>query len=268
MPDPRSETRTVGFSPGDLSAALADFGLIRAGLMPTELGDPVATICAENDVTLLDILCRINYEPAGQPKHLVVQRALHTGDAAAAFDVMVGRTLAIGYQRAAAPYRPLMFDLPTAGFKPGEVALVDLGDVGAVTGAIPEQPVISVETGAMTAPTLYTAKFRVSREVIIGDDIGFVASLTSQAGAMGARLEAKALAALIEANPALPDGDNLIVSANTTSATGLDSTSLAEAAGKMLTAATPAGNVAAVRPSFLLTPAATSGRPAWHFAPP
>jgi hypothetical protein len=155
-----------------------------------------------------------------------------------------------------AAHRSLMLDMPVQGMRAASLATVDLGDVeaGPKSGGPFLQPVTTVQTGASGTPQIYHAGIVVSRELLIGDDAGVIASLAAQLAGTAARIEAKALAALIDLNGALADGSNLITASNTASTTGLSAASLGEASEILLGTTQDNGAVTGIMPRYLVVP--------------
>ncbi len=244
--------KRISFDPADTLDALSDWIRMRgnAPLSEDEV-HPCASVFIERGIRLKDIALHLSGVEQAEGAQLT--RSLTNSDFQESFGVAMARVLAVAYAAQSKAHRQLMLDVPTKGVRSTELPTVDLSD-WEVTSAGTQKVFVEVTEGASAKPKIYSGIVHLSRELLISDDIGAINALLSQLGAATARLEARALASLLDTNGNLADGAPLIGADNTASTTGLSAASLGEAAEILFTVTTASGNVANLTPKFLIVP--------------
>jgi hypothetical protein len=247
--------RNIEFRLDDIKEALPDFLASRAHMALNDDVHPVAADMVSDGITLADIANRLSGGERGA-SGVELFRALTTSDFSASLETALAHVVAVDYRRQSAEHAQLVRTIRTPNMKPIDVIDVDMGELEATpaAGGPQRMPVVEITTGASIAPTRFSARFLVSRQLLVNDDVQAVMTAVGQLSAHASRLEASALASVIASNPTMPDGAPFVTTANTTTNTGFDLTSLGEGLALMRTQTTSANNVSNTRPAFLLVP--------------
>jgi len=246
--------KRLPYSRADVAEAFGDWLALRANL-PVSDPHPLAGALLDRNARLLDVAAHLTGRADLQGNEL--HRSLVLSDFGDSLAVALARVVGTSYDKQSSEHRAICKDLATRGLKPSQTPVVDLGEPSrepAGSGPV-NLSLTTIESGATVRPYAWSSRVHFSRELLISDDAGLLALVAAQLSGHASRLEAAQIAAQIAANPTLGDGDQLIVSENSTSATGLDVTSVGEALSLMRTNTTPSGAVANVRGRFLLVPA-------------
>lgn len=155
-------------------------------------------------------------------------------------------------------HNPLFKDVVVPNFQPNTFPTVDIEDLEKA----PEQvgmglPFRILDTDAGETGRLYPyqGKILISRTLILNDSFALISNAVQIMGAHCARLAPQLLAHRLNANAHLADGTALITTANTNSTAGISVAAFNEAAGKLRSMATPAGNKLNARAASWLVPA-------------
>lgn len=234
---------SIPYSRRDVDDGLADYIAIRSGYPPSD-PDPVAVALARGGQRapfgeVLAHLAGASYDPA----RLV--RIFTQSDVGNAVGKALTKVAGIAYDEATSEIAPVLFNAPARGIRPVELPLMDLGEVTKVPpcgGPVP-LPMITITSATVAAPALFAARFLVSRQIVVGDDIGVIDHAVRQLAGMTARIQDRLAAEALDA-----------ASIVTTSAVGLDTSALGEALALLRTRTTRGGNKANLKGSFLIVP--------------
>lgn len=249
-------------SQADVVEAFGDAFLIRAGLPPAD-PHPMAREFAHGVRRMS--LADFSAVHAGLDMYRApvadIRASLNASDFGESLASAMSRVIGIDYSRQSSEHSQVLFDLPVKGMRPATLPVLDLGELQKIPGA--GGPInlanLSVSEGGTVRPYIWSARFIVSRELLVNDDLGVISLAARQLGGHCSRLEASRIAALLIANVNLSDGAPLIGAGNSTASVGLTANSLSEGLGLLRTRTTPAGNVANVRGKYLLVPGALEG---------
>ena len=236
----------------DLHEALSDLIVLRGGFALDD-PHPAAEAMRHGHVPLQEIAARLFRLPPGAPPG-ELSRALTHSDFGDALATGLNRIISIGYGSAAQGFDTACLDLPTKGLYPVQTPVLDLGELSDDPTEAGRLVPIDVSEGETVTPRIYGWKFLASRALLLGDGDAILAAWTAQMGGHCARMVPRMIGAVLTTNAALADGTALLTTSNTTSATGLDLTALAEASAILRNATTPVGNILGARPGFLMVP--------------
>jgi hypothetical protein len=246
----------------DRVEAFGDAFQLQAGL-PVESPHPLAHRTAFGSrrmplTELAAIRAGLDYE---RDPVLQVRAALTGSDFGTDLAAAMTRVLGVDYSRQSEEHLQVVMDLPVKGMRPAALPVIDLGELQKIPGAGGPVPAsaLDVRVGQTVKPYVWAARFIISRELLISDEIGLLGQIARQLAGHCSRLEAKRIGELLNANGNLSDGAPLIGPSNTSIATGISASALSEALGLLRTRTTPAGSVANLRGRFLLVPPALEG---------
>ena len=255
MPEPRL-TRPIPFARQDILEALPDFLLLRAGQRVPD-AHPVAELLNGPDerVSLLDIAAHLSGHGSGRTGSEAT-RQLTTSDFGEALAVALSRVPAISYDKQSAEHGSICRDIVARNLRPISFPELDLGELSFIPksgGPIQFAPILA-SAGVTGEPSVFGARFLVSRQMLINGDADIITSATEQLSGHAARIEAAQIAAVIQANGNLGDGAPLIGAGNSVSGGVATITGLGNAAAKLRTNTTGVGNVGNIKPAFWVVP--------------
>jgi hypothetical protein len=212
----------------ELDECFGDFLLLRNDAAVVDC-HPTAAEMVRWETSLEDIVrrvARLGYGDRIQSRHLTAS------DFGSSLSVAMARVVGVDYTAAADEVSAVVKNVTAHGVRPVETPTLMLGDIVQADFAR-LLPLATVATGDSVDVSLYAARFLIGRALILNDEAGAVATAASQLGGMAARLEAKAVAAVLNSpTTAMADGTARFVSGtNETVATGLDVSSANEALG-------------------------------------
>jgi len=169
-------------------------------------------------------------------------------------------TLAISGDSSAASreHRQLARQIETRDLKPHSIGRVEVGDIEAapLSNMIGTVPQVDTSQFVSGAASIYSANLLVGRPMLVGDQLSIIRDAVQQVVDQLLKVEPRSIATLLETSiPTMPDGAAWIAAGNTTSSTGLDATSLDEAADLLRTSVNNAGSLLNAAPRYLVVPA-------------
>lgn len=243
----------------EIRGALGDWLLAKTTFERDDL-NPVALQLLRDGADLVDLAVAINRAPLSTSGPAAVRMLMSEDFPKAIIEDGLAKLLTIGYQEGADEYQNILFDLPTPNFKPVTLPAVDLGELtpAAPLAGLPETPFFAEDEHTTDAiaglrPYTYTLLLNFSRELLINDNVGLIASVTRALGQAAAAVEVKQIAFALESSSSLTDGSQLFTAANSTTA-GLDVAGLNAGFGLLRTQATPKARKANLPAAVLLVP--------------
>jgi hypothetical protein len=249
--------KSIPFTNGDIAESLGDYLRLRSGLPIEGEVHPAAEYMAERSVRLIDVAAAL-----GNARHLegaALYRTLTGADFVGALETAKSQAIGIEYRKQANEALQVARSIPSKSMAGIQIPAIDAGELqeSSPSGFLAVNTMLEIDTGGAVVPTVRSVRYLVSRELLLNDDAGALTLIDMQLSGMAARVIPQRIAAILEANDNLADGDPLFGTANSTTATGLDISSLNEAAGKLRTMVTINGsNRANIKAKYLIVPAA------------
>lgn len=242
--------------PRELIDGYADGLGIRLGFAVADPHPFAEHMAREGDMPLKELARRVNRLPRDiGPGEL--GRALGGSDFGDSLETALRKIVGLAWGTASGNWDATCQILPSRGTHPVEAPTIELGELTALPrSGTAELVPIKVESGNAVTPQRYAFRFLVSRTALLGDEVDLVAAWVAHLTTQSARLLPRLIGGILTANPDLADNSPLIGASNTTSATGIDVTSLGEAFQKVRTATSPGGQITAAAPKFLVVPPA------------
>ncbi len=243
----------------EVIVAAADAIALACGFRTTNQ-HPFAEELARNPLSSLARACAIKKRPDLQEKPIiqVIAFGMSTGDFSRALADGV-KALAIRRFDNQAQHRSFCSEIELADFRPMESIGVDTSlDLGLPVGEFEEfdRGTAVDYAGNEIELRTYGRVLSFTRQLIINDNIGAVKAIVANAGAAGARTEARLVSEALESDQPMSDeGIPFHATYGNLVAAALDASSLAQATGKLRLQATPEGNHADFEAAHLVVAA-------------
>lgn len=256
---PAVHTRGFPYSTRDCGEALPEF--IR-GRMGGKVEHPVAAAMLDCSMTLMGLARHYAQADAGEPDHVVLNRALGASDFGNHLVTSVYANATHTFAEAASGFRRICLPLRVRDFKPQRFGSLSLADFGLVPEFAEFQTVSTAAGSVIDEDSIATqgANFLISRQAIINDDAGSIAAMTRAIGTQAALAVASEVASKLSDTGNLDDGaalcNDTALNRYNTSGTA-PSVADTDAALKLLwTQPTPAGSISGCAPRYLVAPPA------------
>lgn len=237
---------SVPLKPRDIKAALGDYLALRAGVRLAD-ADPFAFAMARTQLGRAS-LAEIAFSLSGEAPDMVnLSRAMNSSDFTDAAGKAMTAAAGVAYDTAGAEIEPLLWPIESKAREQVEIPVMDLGELEELprSGGPGKITLASIDSAVASGAAPFSARFVVSRELILSDRAGLMYRAAAQLGGDSARIKLRQAASEL-------DGAGADISSTT--ATGLDIAAVGEALGTLRSRATPQRDHANLRGEYLLIP--------------